>query len=69
VQEVQQIVGILPGGIETNDEVNRAVVLDDMLQALSQLGVTTGRNLREKDIAPGRQPRGSSANVGRRGSL
>jgi hypothetical protein len=53
VQEVQQIVGILPGGIETNDEVNRAVVLDDMLQALSQLGVTTGR-LGERQLGCGR---------------
>src|SRR6516162_792095 len=36
VQEVQQIVRILPRGIESDDEVDDAVTLDKLLQALSE---------------------------------
>jgi hypothetical protein len=34
VREVEQIVGILPGHIETDDEVNRAMPPDDAFEPL-----------------------------------
>ena len=40
---MKQIVGILPGGVETDDEVNRAVALDDAFEPLAEEGVAGGR--------------------------
>ena len=42
MQEVQQVVGILPGGIKPDDEVDGPVPLDDLLQPLSEAGVALG---------------------------
>jgi hypothetical protein len=43
MQEVKQIVGVLPGGVETDDEVNRAIAPDDAFEPLSEEGVAGGR--------------------------
>jgi hypothetical protein len=43
VQEVEQIVGILPGGVEPDDEVAGAVALDDAFEALAEQRVPGGR--------------------------
>ena len=42
VQEVQQVVGILPGGIKPDDEVDGPVPLDDLLPPLAEAGVALG---------------------------
>jgi hypothetical protein len=39
---VQQVVGKLSGGIEADAEVVRAMALGNVVQALSQLGITCG---------------------------
>ena len=36
VQEVEQVVGILAGGVETDDEVDGAVALGDAFEALAE---------------------------------
>jgi hypothetical protein len=46
VQEVEQIVGVLPRCIETDDEVNGAVALGDAFEALTELGIA-GREFDE----------------------
>jgi hypothetical protein len=43
VQEVQQVVGILPRGIEPDGKVDGAVTLDNLFQPLSEAGVALGR--------------------------
>lgn len=43
VQEVQQIVGVLSGGIDTDDEVDGAMPLGDVFESLAKLGVAGGR--------------------------
>jgi hypothetical protein len=35
MQVVQQVVGVLPGRVEANDEVNRPVSPSDVVEALS----------------------------------
>jgi hypothetical protein len=40
---VEQIVGILPGRVETDDEVNGAVALDDAFESLAEESVAGGR--------------------------
>ena len=42
VQEVQQVVGILPGDVETHQEVNTAKLADDLLEMRAPLGITGG---------------------------
>jgi hypothetical protein len=42
VQEVEQILGILAGGIETHDEVGGAMLRDDAFEALPQAGIAGG---------------------------
>ena len=42
VQEVQQVVGILPGDVETHQEVDTAKLADDLLETRAQLGITDG---------------------------
>jgi len=41
MQEVQQVVGILPGGVEADDEVNRAMALGDLFEACAELGLAS----------------------------
>ena len=41
-QEVQEVVGVLSGGIETDDEGDGRVTLGDVCEALSELGVAVG---------------------------
>ena len=36
VQEVEEVVGILAGGVEADDEVERAVALGDAFEALAE---------------------------------
>ena len=43
MQEVQQVVGILSGGIDTDDEVDRVIALDDPFESLTELGIARGR--------------------------
>jgi hypothetical protein len=52
VQEVQQIVGVRPGGVETDDEVAGAVVPDDAFEALAEQRLADGR-LREREFGGG----------------
>jgi hypothetical protein len=40
---VEQIVGVLPGGVETDDEVNGAELVDDTLEPLAEEGISGGR--------------------------
>jgi hypothetical protein len=42
VEEVQQVVGILPGGVEADDEVNGTLAAGDLFEALAELGVAVG---------------------------
>lgn len=42
LQVVLQVVGILPGGVEADDEVHRVFALGDGLEALVELGVAVG---------------------------
>jgi hypothetical protein len=53
VQEVEQVVGVLPGGVEADGEVNRAETLGNAFQALTQLGIAGGR-LGEGEVISGR---------------
>src|SRR5262249_13283818 len=46
VQEVEEVVGIRAGGIEADDEVDRAMLLRETFEALPEEGVAGGR-LRE----------------------
>ena len=41
-EEVKEVVGVLAGGVETDDEVDGAVALGDALEALSEEGVSGG---------------------------
>ena len=43
MQEVQQVVGILAGGIEADDQVDGRVPLSNLLETLAELGVALGR--------------------------
>ena len=43
LQEVQQVVGILPSGIEADGESDVGVGLGDLLEAFAQLGIAAGR--------------------------
>jgi hypothetical protein len=43
VQEVDEIIGVLPGGVETDEEVNGAVAAGDSFDALSEVSVAFGR--------------------------
>jgi hypothetical protein len=52
VEEVEQIIGILPGGIEADDERDGAVPLADALEALPEAGIAGGR-LRELEFVGG----------------
>ena len=52
VQEGKQVVGIRPGGVEPDDEVNRAMALDDAFEALQEEGVAGGR-LGEREFVGG----------------
>jgi hypothetical protein len=40
---MQEMVGILPAGVEADNEVHVAVTRDDLLEALAQLRVTGSR--------------------------
>ncbi len=42
VEEVEEVVGVLPGGVEADDEVDGAVALGDAFEALAELGVAGG---------------------------
>ena len=42
MQEVEEVVGVLPGGVEADDEVNGAVALGDAFEALAELGIAGG---------------------------
>ena len=42
MQEVQQVVGILPGGIETDVESNGRLTLSELFEALAELGIAAG---------------------------
>ena len=42
MQEVEEVVGVLSGGIETDDEVNGAVALGNSFEALTELGIAGG---------------------------
>jgi hypothetical protein len=42
VEKVEQIVGILPGGVEADDEVNGAVPPDDAFEPLAEQGIAGG---------------------------
>jgi len=44
VQEVQQVVGILAGGVEADGELDRTVALHDLFESLPQLPIA-GRRL------------------------
>ena len=43
VQEVQQVVGVLPGGVESDDELDAPVALGDAFEALAETAVPCGR--------------------------
>jgi hypothetical protein len=43
VEEVEQVLGILPRGLETDDEGNGAVQLGQAFEAWPQEGITGGR--------------------------
>ncbi len=43
VQEVEEVVGVLPGGIEADDEGDGRDVGGKVLESLAQLGVAIGR--------------------------
>ena len=43
VKEVKQVVGVLAGGVEPDDEVDGRVALGEALEALTEEGVTGGR--------------------------
>jgi hypothetical protein len=53
VQEVQQVVGILPGDVEAHCEVDGAELADDLLETRAQLGITDG-GFDELQLAGGR---------------
>ena len=40
---MEQVVGVLAGGVETDDEVDGAVVLGDAVEPLPELAVPLGR--------------------------
>ena len=42
MEEVEEVVGVLPGGIETDNEVNGAVALSEAFEALAELGIAGG---------------------------
>ena len=42
MQEVEQIVGILSGRIEADEEVDRAVLLSQLIEALAEEGIASG---------------------------
>jgi hypothetical protein len=43
VQEIQEVVGILSGGIDADDEVDSPLTLGDLFEALAELSVAGGR--------------------------
>ena len=53
MQEVQQIVAILPGSIKPDHELHRPMPLHDLLQPLAKL-LITGRRLSERQLRPRR---------------
>src|SRR5262249_48023074 len=53
VQKMQQVVGVLSGGVETDDQVDGAVTLDNVFEALAKLPVADGR-LGERQFGRGR---------------
>src|SRR5262249_50794495 len=52
VEELEEVVGILPGGIEANEELGRAVLLGEAVEALAEEGVA-GRGLGERQLGSG----------------
>ena len=42
VEEMQEVVGVLPGGIDTDDEGDSRVTLGEEFEALAKLGITIG---------------------------
>jgi hypothetical protein len=52
VQEVQQVVGVLAGGIQADDEADRRVACGDLLEALVEPGLAVGR-LGERQLGGG----------------
>jgi hypothetical protein len=50
---VKQIVGIRPGRVETDDEGNGAITLDDAFESLSEEGVAGGRFGRPEFVGGG----------------
>ena len=42
MEEVEEVVGVLAGGVESDDEVDGRVALGDALEALSEEGVSGG---------------------------
>jgi hypothetical protein len=55
VQEVQQVVGILPGRIEADVESDGGMSLGDGFQALAQLGIPLGRLGEQQFVGGGLQ--------------
>ena len=53
VQKVQQVVGILAGGVEADDKVDAAVAVHDLFEPLAELGVACCR-LGELQLGRGR---------------
>jgi hypothetical protein len=52
MQEVQQMVGVLAGGVEANQEVDATVATHDLFEALAELIVAAAR-LGERQLACG----------------
>ncbi len=52
VEEVEQVVGVLAGGVESDDEVDGSVALGDALEALAEL-VVSGGGLGEGEFVGG----------------
>src|SRR5262245_38172096 len=53
VEEVQEVVGVLAGGVEADDEQARAMAAGDLLEPLAELAVAGGR-LGERELRGGR---------------
>ncbi len=53
MQKVQQVVGILPRGIEADEESDMGMSLSDLFETLAELGVALGR-LGELKVRRGR---------------
>jgi hypothetical protein len=43
VQEVEQVVGVLAGGVQADEEMDGALALDNLVKALAEGGVAGGR--------------------------